>query len=144
MGDIQNVYRKIHLFDATVGRVRMYESDYFLSGEKPEIAIVNGFKIGLSICYDLRFPELYRYYFDEKVDLLCIPSSFTYKTGKAHWETLCRARAIENQAYVLAPNQYGIGSGKVKTYGHSMIIDPWGGILADAKKAEESINGNAK
>ena len=139
MGDIQAVYRKIHLFDAHVSGVRLFESDYFLKGETPTIANINNFKVGFSICYDIRFPELYRYYFKENVDIICIPSSFTTKTGKAHWDPLCRARAIENQSYVLAPNQYGIGSGRVSTYGHSKIIDPWGTILSEEKKNMDSV-----
>lgn len=90
------------------------------------------FRIGLSICYDIRFPELYRALASEGCDVLCVPAAFTQVTGKAHWETLLRARAIENSAYVLAPAQAGTHGARRKTYGHSMIIDPWGRILADA------------
>ena len=133
MGDIQATYRKVHLFNAIVGGVRLFESDYFISGTEPQISQIKNFKIGFSICYDLRFPEFYRYYFKNDVDILCIPSSFTSKTGKDHWNPLCKARAIENQSYVLAPNQYGLGSGRVKTYGHSLIINPWGKVIAEEK-----------
>ncbi len=139
MGEIQALYRKIHLFDAIVGGVRLFESDYFLPGLEPKITQIKQFKIGLSICYDIRFPELYRHYFEQDVDIICIPSSFTHKTGKYHWEPLCKARAIENQAYVLAPNQYGIGSGRVKTFGHSLIVNPWGETLAVEKKAQDQV-----
>ena len=138
-GEIQSTYRKIHLFDAIIGGIRLYESDYFLPGNKPVMTEVKGFKLGLSICYDIRYPELYRKYFDNNVDIICIPSSFTYKTGELHWETLCRARAIENQAYVCAPNQYGIGSGQVNTYGHSMIVDPKGKVCAIADDHTDQI-----
>ena len=90
------------------------------------------FRIGLSICYDIRFPELYRALASEGCDVLCVPAAFTQVTGEAHWETLLRARAIENSAYVLAPAQTGTHGVRRKTHGHSMIIDPWGRILADA------------
>ncbi len=90
------------------------------------------FRVGLSICYDIRFPELYRALASEGCDVLCIPAAFTQVTGEAHWETLLRARAIENSAYVLAPAQVGTHGLRRKTHGHSMIIDPWGRILADA------------
>ena len=139
MGDIQATYRKVHLFNAIVGGVRLFESDYFISGTEPQISQIKNFKIGFSICYDLRFPEFYRYYFKNDVDILCIPSSFTSKTGKDHWNPLCKARAIENQSYVLAPNQYGLGSGRVKTYGHSLIINPWGKVIAEEKKAQDKV-----
>ena len=91
-----------------------------------------GFRVGLSICYDIRFPELYRALAAEGCDIICVPAAFTRPTGEAHWETLLRARAIENSAYVLAPAQTGTHGEKRKTYGHSMIIDPWGRVLADA------------
>lgn len=89
-------------------------------------------RFGLSICYDVRFPELYRRLTDQQADILCIPSAFTRPTGEAHWEVLLRARAIENTAYVIAPAQTGIHGKRRKTHGHSMIIDPWGRVLADA------------
>ena len=131
-GKIAAVYRKIHLFDAHVDGKHIDESQRFLSGSEPVLAKVDEIPIGLSICYDLRFPELYRGYSQNGAKLLSIPASFTHPTGDAHWEVLCRARAIENQAFVLAPNQTGIGAESVPSYGHSMIIDPWGNILARA------------
>ena len=88
-------------------------------------------KAGLSVCYDLRFPELYRDLAQHDADLIFVPSAFTAYTGEAHWETLLRARAIENQAYIIAPDQFGKSAKSFETHGHSMIIDPWGQILAE-------------
>ena len=97
-------------------------------------------RMGMSICFDLRFPEMYRKYtLDYKTNLLSISSAFTFPTGKAHWHTLVRARAIENQCYVVAANQWGEHNEKMKTFGHSLIIDPWGDILADAEEGEKMI-----
>ena len=139
-GDIQAAYRKINLFDAVVGRRKIRESAVFLAGQKPVITNVHGFRIGLSICYDLRFPELYRYYGRRGVDLLCIPSCFTKTTGEAHWEILLRARAVENACYVLAPNQFGAHGSVVPAYGHSMIVDPWGKIVSRASGGSSQSN----
>ena len=138
-GEIVATYRKIHLFDATIKGIKMLESNYFIAGQMPCVTEVCGVKTGLSICYDLRFSELYHRYAKQDVSFITVPSSFTSVTGKAHWETLLRARAIESQAFVLAPNQFGLGSGKVETYGHSMVIDPWGDILAKASSDKEEI-----
>ena len=93
----------------------------------------------MSVCYDLRFPALYRYYAKGGVNVLCVPSAFTQKTGQAHWEVLLRARAIENLSYVVAPNQIGKDGRGVPSYGNSMIIDPWGKILARASEKNEEI-----
>jgi len=138
-GAIAGVYRKIHLFDATVGSTIVRESQTFESGTEPVTLSWKLFKLGMSICYDLRFPELYRYYVNQNCTLLTVPASFTYTTGKKHWESLLRARAIENQCYVLAPNQVGIGAGGVPTFGHSMIIDPDGKILREADGETECV-----
>jgi nitrilase len=97
---------------------------------------IAGWRLGLSICYDLRFPELYRHYAREGCQLLTVPSAFTVPTGRAHWEVLLRARAIENQAYVLAAAQAGSHPGGRQTWGHSMIIDPWGEIVAEAEDSD--------
>ncbi len=129
-GRIVESYRKMHLFDAVVAGVNMGESNRFLAGNAPKCVSIYGWCIGLSICYDIRFPELYRHYFLEQVDAVVIPSSFTYETGAKHWEVLCRARAIENQCYVVAPNQSGVGARGVRTYGRSLAVDPDGLILA--------------
>ncbi|NJL72346.1 MAG: hypothetical protein HC888_12600, partial [Candidatus Competibacteraceae bacterium] len=131
------VYSKIHLFDVDVeGAPPVRESDHFHPGEAPAVLHVKGWKIGLSICYDLRFAELYLRY-AQSVDLILIPAAFLVPTGEAHWHVLVRARAIEAQAYVAAPAQAGghrsVGrpSAVRATYGHSLVVDPWGVVLAD-------------
>ncbi len=132
----QVVYRKIHLFDVDVaGASPVRESDSFEHGREPKIIEFKGWRLGLSICYDLRFAELYLNYAKAKVDAILIPSAFLVPTGEAHWHVLTRARAIESQAYVIAPAQGGehlSSRGEVRrTYGHSLAIDPWGVVLGD-------------
>ena len=125
-------YDKIHLFSFTRGSESYDESRSISPGRSVAIVDTPFAKIGLSICYDLRFPELYRKM--GAVDLILVPSAFTYTTGQAHWEVLLRARAIENQCYVLAPAQGGRHANGRRTWGHSMLIDPWGdvmGVLAE-------------
>lgn len=100
---------------------------------------VKEFRVGLSTCFDVRFPRMYQDYKNKKADILCIPSAFTRETGLAHWEVLLRARAIEGLCYVLAPNQVGCDGQGILRYGHSMIIDPWGKILARASDRQEDI-----
>ncbi|MEY2341162.1 carbon-nitrogen hydrolase family protein [Acidithiobacillus sp. IBUN Pt1247-S3] len=128
-GTVQARYDKIHLFDVDLADGESYrESATIAPGSKPiQVASPWG-SIGLSICYDLRFPELYRQY--AGATFLVVPSAFTVQTGRAHWETLLRARAIENQAFVLAADQGGKHANGRDTWGHSMIIDPWGQVLA--------------
>lgn len=138
-GTIKARYRKIHLFEAVLGNNRIREVDCFMPGHKAALARAEEFKIGLSICYDLRFPEMYRKYAALGVHVLCVPSAFTHETGKAHWEVLVRARAIENRCYVLAPDQIGKSGKGVRHYGHSMIVGPWGEILAAASGDKEEI-----
>ena len=138
-GDIIGTYRKIHLFDVDLKSGSIKESHHFQSGAHPVMVTINGWRIGLSICYDLRFPELYRHYFLSDADMVVVPSSFTYETGQKHWHTLCRARAIENQCYLIAPNQCGVGAMNVKTYGHSLIIDPDGMILAEGNDSDSMV-----
>ncbi len=140
-GNIQPDYRKIHLFDVDVtGQKSIRESDFFVHGEKPFLFSLQGWKFGSSICYDLRFSELYNYYAREQVDVILIPSAFLVPTGQAHWDILVRARAIESQAYVLAAAQggrhMGVKGGARATFGHSMIVDPWGVVLAECKDVE--------
>ena len=127
------IYDKIHLFDVDLPDRRYHESAQIAAGTETRVCELNGWKTGLSICYDLRFPELYRAYAAAGVSLLPVPSAFTVPTGEAHWELLLRARAVENQAYVLAAAQIGTHPGGRTTYGHSMIVDPWGKVLARAK-----------
>lgn len=128
-------YDKIHLFQFDNGHERYVESAVIQAGHQPVVfdaKMRDGqvWRIGLSVCYDLRFPELYRILSAQGADLLLVPSAFTYTTGQAHWETLLRARAIENLAYVLAPAQGGKHDNGRRTWGHSMLIDPWGQVLS--------------
>jgi predicted amidohydrolase len=131
-GTIAATYRKIHLFDVTVeaGPVDR-ESDRVSPGDRAVVAVVDGIRVGLSVCYDLRFPELYRALALAGAEVLTVPANFTERTGRDHWEVLLRARAIENGAYVLAPSQVGGPPGQ-PAYGRSMIVDPWGTIVAQA------------
>jgi len=138
-GDLLGVYDKIHLFDVDLKNEHYRESDTVVPGDSPLEVKVKDWNIGLSICYDIRFPELYRHYVDEGCDVLTIPAAFTVPTGMAHWETLLRARAIENQAYVLAAGQWGDHPGGRKTWGHSMIIDPWGDVMVKQGEGEGVI-----
>lgn len=134
------VYRKIHLFDVDLpGRVSFKESDGKLSGHDVVCAVTALGKIGLSICYDLRFPELYRLLAYAGARIVTVPSAFTFPTGEAHWEVLLRARAIENQVYVVAPGQFGPNVHGFNDYGNSMIVDPWGRVLARAADQEGVI-----
>jgi len=131
------VYRKIHLFDIDLpGRVTVKESDTKLAGIDVVTATTPAGAIGLSICYDLRFPELYRRLTFAGAQVIIVPSAFTFPTGEAHWEPLLRARAIENQAYVIAPAQFGPNIYGYSDYGNSMIVDPWGRVLARAPDQE--------
>lgn len=134
-GERLAVYRKIHLFDVDVSAsVRFQESATVKPGEEVVVAATPLGACGLSICYDLRFPELYRRLVDGGAEVIFIPSAFTLTTGKEHWRTLIRARAIETQSYVLAPAQCGRhdDGGLRESYGHSMIVDPWGAVVAMA------------
>ncbi len=140
------VYDKIHLFDVDVeGEVVSRESDNFVAGNETIVLSKDGWRLGLSICYDLRFSELYSQYVKDEVDVLLVPSAFLPTTGEAHWQVLLRARAIENQCYVVAPAQVGTHKGTSQTgtnqktrhtYGHSMVVDPWGRILCDMGQEE--------
>ncbi len=131
-GRVLAKYRKIHLFDVDLKEgVSIKESDTRARGDAVVVAETDLCAMGLSICYDLRFPELYRKMAARGAQLIFVPSAFTAYTGKAHWEPLLRARAIENQAYIVAPAQFGKHTNSFETYGHSMIVDPWGKILAE-------------
>ncbi len=131
-GTVAARYRKLHLFDVAVedGPVDR-ESDRVSPGDRAVLVEVDGIRLGLSICYDLRFPELYRALAGAGAEVLTVPANFTERTGRDHWEVLLRARAIENGAYVLAPSQIGGPPGQ-PAYGRSMIVDPWGTIVAQA------------
>jgi len=138
-GETVAKYRKINLFNAKIANARIKEADNFSSGRKTVTANVKNFKVGMSICYDLRFPGMYRKYCAQKTEILCAPSAFTKKTGEAHWEILLRARAIENLCYVIASNQIGKDFRGVLSYGNSMIVDPWGKVIARASMDREQI-----
>ncbi len=143
-GEICARYDKIHMFDVTLSESDSYrESLSFRPGERAVIARTALAKIGLSICYDLRFPQLYRALAKAGAAILTVPAAFTVPTGRAHWRTLLRARAIENGAFVFAPAQTGehrVSAGRPRaSWGHSLVIDPWGEILAEGGTAEEVI-----
>ena len=132
-GNIVADYDKIHLFDVDLPTGEVHrESTVVKPGEKAVVADTPWGKVGMSICYDLRFASLFRALSKAGASILTVPAAFTVPTGKAHWHTLLRARAIENGAFVLAPAQVGTHEGGRETYGHSLIIDPWGTILAEA------------
>ena len=133
-------YRKIHLFDNHLKEVKTCESETIRAGSKVVAANVRGVSCGLSICYDLRFPELYRGLSKAGAKIFFVPANFTYLTGKAHWDILLKARAIENQAFVLAPGQSGVHpSTKIRSYGNSRILSPWGEVLASASTSGEEV-----
>ena len=128
-GTLAARYDKIHLFKYDNGRERYDEGSAICAGGTPTSVQAGPFRVGLSVCYDLRFPELYRALMHPPCDLLSVPAAFTYPTGRAHWELLLRARAVENQCYVIAAAQGGMHENGRRTFGHSMIVDPWGEVL---------------
>ena len=131
-GTIGAAYRKIHLFDVALADGSVHqESAQVAPGQEVVVADTPLGKLGLSVCYDVRFPELYRALVDRGATHFVVPAAFTLHTGKDHWHTLLRARAIENLAFVLAPAQVGRHNDKRVTYGHALIVDPWGNVLAD-------------
>ncbi|MSP95338.1 MAG: carbon-nitrogen hydrolase family protein [Alphaproteobacteria bacterium] len=131
-GRIDARYDKVHLFDVNLPSGETYrESNTVAPGGAAVVANLPFARIGLSVCYDLRFPQLYRTLAKNGAEILTVPSAFTETTGKAHWHVLLRARAIENAAFVMAPAQGGVHANGRRTYGHSLIIGPWGDILAD-------------
>lgn len=136
-GEFVADYQKIHLFDAAIGdnTGRYQESAQTLAGDKTVVVDLPELKLGLAICYDVRFAGLFQHYAAAGCQVLTLPSAFTTVTGAAHWHTLLRARAIECQSYLLAPAQTGTHANGRQTYGHSLIIDPWGQVLADAGTA---------
>lgn len=139
-GTVLAHYRKIHLFDAVLpdGTV-LAESRSVEPGTEVVTAVVDGVTVGLSICYDLRFPELYRRLVAAGAEVLFVPAAFTFQTGQVHWEILLRARAIENQAFVVAPAQFGQHTPNRRSYGHAMVVDPWGTLLGVAPEAESVV-----
>lgn len=136
-GEIISRYDKIHLFDVEVEEGKPHrESKNVQPGKKPMLAEIGEWKAGLSVCYDLRFPELYRTYSEAGAQILLVPSAFTARTGQAHWDVLTRARAIENQCYVIAAAQTGSPYPGRELWGHTRIVDPWGRVIAERPKGE--------
>ena len=137
-GTIAGQYRKIHLFDAHLDeRHSIRESEFMERGEKVVDLEIQGVHCGLSICYDLRFPEIFRILAERRVQAIFVPSCFTARTGRAHWEPLLKGRAIENQCYIIAPNQIGMNPGtRIEAHGRSLVIDPWGELVAGASAGE--------
>ncbi len=137
------LYDKMNLFAVDLSKhpsnTVVDEARVYTAGSTPKMVEVRGFKIGLSICFDLRFPEVFRSYSFQGANILSISSAFTVPTGKAHWHTLVRARAIENQCYVVASAQWGQHNEKMSTFGHSLVVDPWGEVLVDAGEGEKII-----
>jgi deaminated glutathione amidase len=129
-GQLAARYDKLHLFAFDNGRERYDEGRVLQAGSAPQAVLCGPLRVGLSICYDLRFPELYRAMMVPPLDAICVPAAFTHTTGAKHWELLLRARAVENQCYVIASAQGGTHTNGRRTWGHSMVIDPWGEVLA--------------
>ncbi|MFY0642657.1 MAG: carbon-nitrogen hydrolase family protein [Bermanella sp.] len=140
-GEVISQYNKIHLFDVDVAdeKGRYRESDTFIAGNDVKTASIDGHLLGLSVCYDLRFPELYQQYQAQGCQLITVPSAFTYETGRQHWEVLLRARAIETQSYVLASNQVGVHEDGRRTWGQSMIIAPNGDVLVAGNNDDTGV-----
>jgi predicted amidohydrolase len=135
-GDDLAVYRKIHMFDVDAGGVSYRESEHERPGTEPVTAPLADLVLGMTVCYDLRFPELFRILALRGARIVAVPSAFTLATGRDHWEVLLRARAIEDQVFVVAPNQTGEAPPHYSSFGHSMIVDPWGVVLATAPDGE--------
>lgn len=142
-GSELNSYDKIHLFKIDLGdrdkSLTIDEGRTYSAGSCLKDFKLGDFHFGISVCFDLRFPELYRALFQKGCNVLLVSSAFTQTTGKAHWETLLKARAIENQAYVVACNQWGEHNSRLTSYGHSMVIDPWGEVIANANEGEKIL-----
>jgi len=138
-GEIASLYRKIHLFDVEVGGLVYRESEAEEAGDEPVVTELEGWGVGLSVCYDLRFPELYRILALQGAELLTVPANFTLVTGKDHWELLLRARAVENQCYVAAAAQVGEVMPGRPSFGRSLLADPWGIVLAAAPDEETVV-----
>lgn len=139
-GDLINRYDKIHLFDVTISETEVYrESDTTQPGNRIVVIDTPFGKLGLSVCYDLRFPELFRIMFNQGAEIICVPSAFTVKTGEAHWETLLRSRAIENFCYVIGAAQGGKHSSGRSTYGNSLIVEPWGIVTSRIEGTQPGV-----
>ena len=139
-GELRGVYRKIHMFDVEVDGVAYAESENEQPGDDVVVSeLSDGARLGMTICYDLRFPELYRIVAVRGAEVIAVPSAFTLATTRDHWEVLLRARAIENQCFVVAANQIGTDGGGHRAGGRSIVVDPWGLVLASAPDTETAI-----
>lgn len=143
-GEVKDSYQKMHLFDISLeGQKPIRESDIFAAGAGPRVFAVHGWNIGQTICYDLRFSYLFDYYAQKSVDIILVPSAFLATTGKAHWDLLLRARAIESQCYIIAAAQAGVHKGLQggvrETWGHSMVVGPWGEVVAEASLSTPQV-----
>ena len=144
-GKVQAFYDKINLFDVNIDKIETHrESASFIKGKNLVITSISGIKIGFTICYDLRFPSLYRKIAKNGAQIILIPAAFTVPTGRAHWQTLVRARAIENSTFVIATNMCGTHHTNRKTYGHSLLVDPWGTIINKAFSKPKILNTKIK
>ncbi len=140
-GKIQKYYDKIHMFDVNINKTECYrESDSFKPGKKITTTKINKIKFGFSICYDLRFPNLYRTLAKKGVEVILLPAAFTVPTGKDHWEILIKARSIENNVFLIATNMCGTHHTNRKTYGHSVLVNPWGKLLNKGFKKSVILN----
>jgi predicted amidohydrolase len=139
-GEIRASYRKQNLFTVRLPQGNICEGKTFLPGRRLSVAAVGPFTLGMTVCFDLRFPVLYEKYYRRGANLFSVPASFSRTTGQAHWEALVRARAIETFSYVLAPDQVGLNGEGVRTWGHSLAVGPWGDVLAQAGgRKEETV-----
>ena len=137
-------YDKQHLFScdfetSSGERKTINEGDIYKAGDEPKIVQAGPLKMGIGICFDLRYPEMYREYGKKEVNVITMASAFTVPTGRDHWHILIRARAIENQCYAIAPAQWGKNNDKISTYGHSLVVDPWGKVIVDAGEGEKLV-----
>lgn len=139
-GQVAARYNKIHLFDVALSAQEIYkESDTTEAGNELIVVETPIGKLGLGVCYDIRFPEMFRYLFNQGAEIICLPSAFTVKTGQAHWEVLCRSRAIENFCYLIGAAQGGTHSNSRQTYGNSLIVNPWGEIIAKQTSLQPGV-----
>lgn len=140
LGQVVGSYNKMHLFDVCISETEVHrESETIRHGEKPTVISSPFGKLGLAVCYDIRFPEMFRYLFNHGAEIFIVPAAFTIPTGRAHWHVLMRSRAIENLSYVIGAAQGGTHTNGRQTYGHSIAIDPWGKILAEASGIGETV-----
>lgn len=137
LGNDLGHYDKINLFACDLPNKKISEARNYTAGTEYKVVVLEGHKIGLGICFDMRFSELGLHYRKEGAEILTYPAAFTIPTGKAHWHTLLRARAIENQCFVVAAAQWGHHNEKIQTYGHSLVVDPWGDIILDLEEGEK-------